>query len=103
MILETLVKTLIGLALGTLLSFGALSSASATGTSVAALTRLPDDAVEVIVVTAKRPAAQPVDEPIEEFIVTAKRIKAAPAPTPPAMALEMPKLTLVAEPLVIRL
>ncbi len=96
-------KTLIGFALGTLLSFGALSSASAAGTSAAAPARLHDDAVEVIVVTAKRPAAQPVDEPIEEFIVTAKRIKATPARTPPVMAIEMPKLELAAEPLVIKL
>ena len=96
-------KTLIGFALGTLLSFGAFSSAYAAGTGVAAPARLPDDAVEVIVVTAKRPAAQPVDEPIEEFIVTAKRIKATPAPTPPVMAIEMPKLELAAEPLVIKL
>jgi hypothetical protein len=97
------VKTLIGFALGTLFSFGALSTASAAGTSIAAPARALDDSVEVIVVTAKRPAAQPVDEPIEEFIVTAKRIKAPPAPTPPAMAVEMPKLTLAAEPLVVKL
>ena len=96
-------KTLIGFALGTLFSLGALSSASAAGASVAAPARLSDDAVEVIVVTAKRPVVQPVDEPIEEFIVTAKRIKAPPAPTPPVMAIEMPKLELVAEPLVVRL
>jgi hypothetical protein len=103
--LETLVKTLIGFALGTLLSLGTVTSASATGTNVAASARLPDDGVEVIVVTAKRPAAQPVaDEPIEEIIVTAKRpTKARTDRTPPAMPIVLPKLELAAEPLVIRL
>ena len=102
---ETLVKTLIGFALGTVLSLGTVTSALAAGTNVAAPALLPDDSVEVIVVTAKRPAEQPAaDEPIEEIIVTAKRpTKANPDRTPPAMPIVMPKLELAAEPLVIRL
>jgi hypothetical protein len=105
MILETLVKTLIGFALGTFLSLGTVTSAFAAGTNVGAPARLPDDGVEVIVVTAKRPAAQPVAaEPIEEIIVTAKRpTKASTHRTPPAMPIVMPKLELAAEPLVIKL
>jgi hypothetical protein len=99
------VKTLIGFALGTLLSLGTVTSASAAGTSFAAPSPLPADGVEVIVVTAKRPVAQPVaDEPIEEIIVTAKRpTKAETHRTPPAMPIISPKLELAAEPLVIRL
>ena len=98
-------KTLIGFALGTVLSLGTVTSAFAHGTNVAAPARLPDDSVEVIVVTAKRPAEQPAaDEPIEEIIVTAKRpTKANTDRTPPAMPIVMPKLELAAEPLVIRL
>ena len=69
------VKTLVGFALGTLLSLGTVTSASAAGTNVAAPAQVPDAGIEVIVVTAKRPAAQPIDtaQPIDEFIVTAKR------------------------------
>jgi hypothetical protein len=102
---ETLVKTLIGFALGTLLTLGIVTSASAAGTSRAARAPLMHDGVEVIVVTAKRPVAQPVAaEPIEEIIVTAKRpTKAETHRTPPAMPIVMPKLELAAEPLIIRL
>jgi hypothetical protein len=104
MILEILVKTLIGFALGSLLSLGTVTSAFASGTSVAGPASLADDGVEVIVVTAKRPAAQPVDEPVEVIVVTAKRpTKTDAERTPPAMPIVMPKLELAAEPLVIRL
>jgi len=100
------VKTLIGFALGTFLSFGAVLSAAAAGTHVAAPAPLPPAGIEVIVVTAKRPAVQPVDaaQPIEEFIVTAKRVVDSPTRIPPVMAVEIPKFEFaVAEPLVIRL
>jgi hypothetical protein len=99
------VKTLIGFAIGTLLSLGTVTSALAAGTNVAARAALPDDGVEIIVVTAKRPAAQPVaEEPIETIIVTAKRpAKASTDRTAPAMPISMPKLEIAAEPLVIRL
>jgi hypothetical protein len=100
------VKTLIGFALGTFLSLGAVLSAAAAGTHVAAPVPLPPAGIEVIVVTAKRPAVQPVAtaEAIEEFIVTAKRVVSTPARTPPAMAIEIPTFEFaVAEPLVIRL
>ena len=72
---------------------------------MAARARSLGDDVEVIVVTAKRPAAQPVaDEPIEVIVVTAKRpAKTNAERTPPAMPIVMPKLELAAEPLVIRL
>lgn len=105
MILETLVKKLIGFALGSLLSLGTVTSAFASGTSVAGPASFADDGVEVIVVTAKRLPAQPVaDEPIEVIVVTAKRpAQAKPERTPPAMPIVMPKLELAAEPLVIRL
>ena len=98
-------KTLVGLALGTLLSLGTVTSASAAGTNVAASAKLPAG-IEVIVVTAKRPAVQPLDAApaIPEFVVTAKRSAGAPARTPPAMPIEMPKLDLaVSAPSVIRL
>ena len=93
-------KTLVGFALGTLLSLGTVTSAFAAGTNVAAPALMPDAGIEVIVVTAKRPAAQPIDE----FIVTGKRAAKAVGRTPPAMPIEMPKLDLaVAAPSVIRL
>ena len=104
LILETLVKTLIGFALGSILSLGTVTAAFASGTNIAAPMSFPDDGVEVIVVTAKRPAVQPVAEPIEVIVVTAKRpTKANTDRTPPAMPIVMPKLELAAEPLVIRL
>jgi hypothetical protein len=99
------VKTLIGFALGTFLSLGAVLSAAAAGTHVAA-PALPPAGIEVIVVTAKRLAVQPVAsaQPIEEFIVTAKRVVNSPQRTPPVMAIELPAFEFaVAEPLVIRL
>ena len=81
-------------------------SANAAGTTVAAPAKMAAQTtdVEVIVVTAKRPA---VDATIEEIVVTAKR----PSPstvtaerTPPAMAIELPKLDLaISEPPVFRL
>jgi hypothetical protein len=101
------VKTLTGFALGTLLSLGTVASAFAAAPNVAAPAQIPDAGIEVIVVTAKRPAVQPVDsaQPIEEFIVTGKRLADAEADrTPPAMAIEMPKLELaVAAPPAVRL
>ena len=97
-------KTLIGFALGSLLSLGTMTSALASGTSVAGPASYADDGVEVIVVTAKR-AAQPVaDDGVEVIVVTAKRPTPSNAErTPPAMPIMMPKLELAAEPLVIRL
>jgi len=91
------VKKLVGFALGTLVSLGAASSAWAAG-NVAPMRG--DQAVEVIVVTAKRTAP----EAIEEIVVTAKR----PSPrvearVPPAMPIEMPRLEFaVAAPPVVR-
>jgi len=97
------VKTLIGFALGSILSLGTATAALASGTSVVAPVSLPDDGVEVIVVTAKRPVLQ-VNEPVEVIVVTAKRPTPTTADrTPPAMPIVMPKLELAAEPLVIRL
>jgi hypothetical protein len=100
------VKTLIGFVLGTLLSLGTVTSVAAAATNGAAPAQVPDAGIEVIVVTAKRPTAQPVDaaQPIDEFIVTAKRPAKAADRTPPVMAIEMTKLEFaVAEPRVIRL
>jgi hypothetical protein len=75
-------------------------SASAAGTTPAASAPIPPAGIEVIVVTAKRPGAQPIDE----VIVTAKRPAKAVPRTPPVMAVEMPKLEIaVAQPSVIRL
>lgn len=92
-------KTLVGFALGTLLSLGTVTSASAVGSNVAAPARIPAG-IEVIVVTAKRPAAQPIDE----FIVTGKRPAKAVDRTPPAMAIEIQKLEFaVTAPPVVRL
>ena len=97
-------RTSIGFGLGTLFSL-IVTSANAAGTSVAAPAKTAARAdVEVIVVTAKRPA---VEATIEEIIVTAKR----PGPstvtaerTPPAMAIELPKLELaISDPPVFRL
>jgi hypothetical protein len=89
------VKTLIGFALGSLLSLGTVTTASAAATTVAAPAQVPDAGIEVIVVTAKRPAAQPAAQPIDEFIVTAKRAAKVEADrTPPAMQVEIPKLEL---------
>ena len=92
----------IGFALGTLFSL-IVMSANAAGTSVAAPAKMAAQAdVEVIVVTAKRPA---VDATIEEIVVTAKRPSTVTAErTPPVMAIELPKLDLaISEPPVFRL
>jgi len=100
------VKTLIGFALGTMLSFGAVGAASAAGMGVAAPAAFPAG-IEVIVVTAKRPAAPaPVAaEPIYEVIVTGKRAPSTDAArTAPTTAIEMPKVELaVGGPPVVRL
>ena len=93
-------KTLVGFALGTLLSLGTVTSASAAAPNAAAPARIWDAGIEVIVVTAKRPAAQPIDE----FIVTGKRPARAVDRTPPAMAIEIQKLEFaVTAPPVVRL
>ena len=63
-------RTSIGFALGTLFSL-IVMSANAAGTSVVAPAKVTAQAdVEVIVVTAKRPA---MEATIEEIVVTAKR------------------------------
>ena len=95
-------RTSIGFALGTLFSL-IVMSANAAGTSVAAPAKMAAQAdVEVIVVTAKRPA---VDATIEEIVVTAKRPSTVTAErTPPVMAIELPKLDLaISDPPVFRL
>jgi hypothetical protein len=98
------VKTLTGFALGTFLTLGTITSAFAAGTSGVAPVKAPPTGIEVIVVTAKRPTAQPVDEPIYEVVVTAKRtINASTNRTPPVMAIDMPKLDLAVSDSVIRL
>jgi len=103
MILETPVKTLIGFALGTLLSLGTVTAAFASGTSVAPRVSVPDDGVETIVVTAKRPV-QPTADEVEVIVVTAKRTTPSDAErTPPAMPIVLPKLELATEPMVLRL
>ena len=92
----------IGFALGTLFSL-IVMSANAAGTSVAAPAKIAAQAdVEVIVVTAKRPA---VDATIEEIVVTAKRPTTVTAErTPPVMAIELPKLDFaISDPPVFRL
>jgi hypothetical protein len=95
------VKTLFGFAVGALLSLGSITSAAASGPNVVA----PTQDIEVIVVTAKRPAPlAAASQPIEEIVVTAKRPAKPAERTPPVMAIEMPKIELaVAEPLVIPL
>ena len=94
-------KKLLGFALGTLMSVGAASSASsawAAGNFPAQ--RGSDQAIEVIIVTAKRPPA-----PIDVIIVTAKRpVLRVEARTAPAMPIEMPRLEFaVAAPPAVRL
>ena len=99
-------KTLIGFAVGTLLALGAVTSASAAGANLAGPARAFPAGIEVIVVTAKRPIAQPVPaaQPIEEIVVTAKRVAQPAQPVRPVMAIEMPKVEFaVAEPLLFRL
>jgi hypothetical protein len=102
--LEILVKTLISFALGSILSLGTVTAALASGTNVAAPLSYPNDGVETIVVTAKRPVAPPAADAVEVIVVTAKRpTHLGTERTPPAMPIVMPKLELAAEPLVIRL
>jgi hypothetical protein len=85
------------------LSFATVGTASAAGTSVVAPAPLPPAGIEVIVVTAKRPTAQPV-QPIYEVVVTAKRVSTSAQRTPPTTAIELPKIELaVGGPPVIRL
>jgi hypothetical protein len=95
---------LVGFVLGTLLSLATVASAAAAAPNVAPAQVLPAG-IEVIVVTAKRPAALSVDgAPIEEIIVTAKRASAPADRTPPAMPIAMPILEFaIAKPPVIRL
>ena len=97
-------KTFVGFALGTVLSFGTVTSAAAAAAVVATPARMPVD-IEVIVVTAKR-LAQPIGaaQPIDEFIVVARRAATVAARTPPAVALAMPAAELAFEkPPVVRL
>ncbi len=80
---------LVGLALGTLLSLGATSTVWAAGADVAAPAPGTDEGIEVVVVTARRPV------PVYEVVVTGKRASKTKADrTPPAMAVEVPKLEL---------
>jgi hypothetical protein len=93
------VKTLVGLALGTLLSLGTMSAASAA--SNVAPKDVAEQVIEEIIVTAKRLAPEVIDE----IIVTAKRPgKGDQARTPPAMPIVSPRLEFaVAAPPVVRL
>lgn len=92
-------RTLVGLVLGTLLSLGTMSAASAASNVVPKLGG--DEVIEEIIVTAKRLPR----EAIEEIVITAKRLgKADAARTPPAMPIEMPRLEFaVAAPPTVRL
>jgi outer membrane cobalamin receptor len=104
--LESSVKTLVGFAFATFLSLGAVTTASASGTGVAVAANEPPAGIEVIVVTAKRAAAETskADEPIYEVVVTAKRaVRPNTNRTPPVMAIEMPRLELAVADSVIRL
>jgi hypothetical protein len=93
------VKILVGLAVGTLLSLGMMSAASAASNIVAK--PVGDEVIEEIIVTAKRLPR----EAIQEIVITAKRLgKAVPARTPPAMPIELPRLEFaVAAPPTVRL
>jgi hypothetical protein len=92
------VKKLVDLAVGTFVLLGASSSAWAAGNVAAE--RGNDQAVEVIIVKAKRLPPQPIDA-----VVTPKRPAArVDSRIPPAMPIEMPRLEFtVAEPPVVRL
>ena len=80
-------RTLVGLVLGTLLSLGTMSVASAASNVVPKLGG--DEVIEEIVITAKRLPP----EAIEEIVITARRPgKVDQARTPPVMAIEMPSL-----------
>jgi len=88
-----------GLALGTLLSLGTMSAASAA--SNVAPKPVGGEVIEEIVVTAKRLAP----EAIYEVVITAKRpAKIDNSRTPPVMPIEAPRLEFaVAAPPVVRI
>ena len=90
---------MVGFVLGTLLSLGTMSAASAASNVVPKLGG--DEVIEEIIVTAKRLPR----EAIEEIVITAKRLgKADAARTPPAMPIYMPRLEFaVAAPPTVRL
>ena len=92
-------KRLVGFALGALVSLGAVSSAWAAGNVPAP--RSSDEAIEVIIVKAKRLPPETIDV----VVVTAKRPGApVEARIPPAMPIEMPRLEFaVAAPPVVKL
>lgn len=92
-------KILVGLTVGTLLSLGTMSAASAASNIVPK--PVGDEVIEEIIVTAKRLPR----EAIEEIVITAKRLgKAVPARTPPAMPIELSRLEFaVAAPPTVRL
>jgi len=92
------VKTLMGLGLGALLSLSTVSAA--WGASNVAPQAAEQPAIEEIIVTAKR-----LSEPIEEIVITAKRPgRVAQVRTPPVMPIEMPRLEFaVAAPPLVRL
>lgn len=79
-------KTLPGFALGTFMMLGA-ATAWAEGNVPAQ--RASDQAVEVIIVTAKRLPPETIDV----VVVTAKRpVASVEAKAPPALPIEMPRL-----------
>jgi len=93
------VKKLVGLAVGTFVLLGAASSAWPAGNVAAE--RGGDQAVELIVVKARRLPPEPID-----VVVVTLKHPGAPVVvrTPPAMPIEMPRLKFtVAEPPVVRL
>jgi len=92
------VKTLAGFALGTFVFLGA-ATAWAEGNVPAQ--RAGDQAIEIIIVTAKRLPPETIDV----VVVTAKRpVARVEARIPPALPIEMPRLEFaVAEPPVVRL
>ena len=92
-------KILVGLAVGTLLSLGTMSAASADSNIVPRA--VAEQAIEEIVITAKRIAPEVMDE----VVITAKRLgKVDQARTPPATPIEMPRLEFaVAAPPTVRL
>jgi hypothetical protein len=81
------VKRLLGFALGALVSVGAATSAWAAGNVPAQ--RGSDQAIEVIVVKAKRLPRDVIDEVGVTVKRPALRVEAR---TPPAMPIEMPRL-----------
>jgi hypothetical protein len=89
-----------GLVVGMLLSFGAMGAASAA--SNLAPSPAPQEAIEEIIITAKRVAPPEV---IEEIVIIAKRPARSPeARTPPVMPIVLPSLEFaVAAPPTVRL